>query len=227
MNITHQFLNLHKSLVCSVILYFTLFLSSSGYTQCPEGYIESQNLVMNGDFSKGNRYFQSGYRKSNNLYPEGTYQVGTNPIKYHGEFRGKSKEGYRDKFLIVNGSPRPNVSVWCQQIKIHPNTYYNFSAWITSLVGRNPARLHFSVNGQVLGTNINAPSRLYAWKKFEVTWFSGDETTANICIVNLSTIKGGNDFGLDNIRFTSCMPVVTKAKVAKSEEAAAQVRENK
>jgi hypothetical protein len=127
--------------------------------------------------------------------------------------------------MIVNGSPRPNVSVWCQQIKIRPKTYYNFSAWITTLVPRSPARLHFSVNSQVLGTNINAPSRQYVWKKFEVTWFSGEETTASICIVNLSTLKGGNDFGLDDIRFTSCIPVVTKAKATKSQEAAAQVRE--
>lgn len=90
---------------------------------------------------------------------------------------------------------------------------------------RSPARLHFSVNGQVLGTNINVPSRQYVWKKFEVTWFSAEETTATICIVNLSTLKGGNDFGLDDIRFISYIPIVTKTKREKSKEAAAQVRE--
>ena len=209
------------------VALFCSLLSVAVHAQCPEGYIESQNLVANGDFSQGNRYFQSGYRRSNDLYPEGTYQVGTRPVKYHGHFKGRSRAGYRDKFMIVNGSPRPNVSVWCQQIKIRPKTYYNFSAWITTLVPRSPARLHFSVNGQVLGTNINAPSRQYVWKKFEVTWFSGEETTATICIVNLSILKGGNDFGLDDIRFTSCIPVVTKAKATKSQEAAAQVREYK
>lgn len=224
MNTTPQIVASQKIYLITVALLCTL-LSVTAHAQCPEGYIESQNLVANGDFSQGNRYFQSGYRRSNDLYPEGTYQVGTHPIRYHGHFKGRSRAGYRDKFMIVNGSPRPNVSVWCQQIKIRPKTYYNFSAWITTLVARSPARLHFSVNGQVLGTNINAPSRQYVWKKFEVTWFSGEETSATICIVNLSTLKGGNDFGLDDIRFTSCIPVVTKAKVVKSQEAAAQVRE--
>jgi hypothetical protein len=224
MNTIPQIIASQKIYMINVALFCTLISVAAG-AQCPEGYIESQNLVANGDFSQGNRYFQSGYRRSNDLYPEGTYQVGTSPVKYHGHFKGRSRAGYRDKFMIVNGSPRPNVSVWCQQIKIRPKTYYNFSAWITTLVPRSPARLHFSVNSQVLGTNINAPSRQYVWKKFEVTWFSGEETTASICIVNLSTLKGGNDFGLDDIRFTSCIPVVTKAKATKSQEAAAQVRE--
>ncbi|WP_045112934.1 hypothetical protein [Microscilla marina] len=215
---------IHLSKWFSFILFSTTLFTTT-YAQCPKGSVESNNLVVNGNFSQGNRYFHSGYRVSNDLYPEGTYQVGTNPTKYHGHFKGRSRRGARDKFLIVNGSPRPNVSVWCQQIKIRPKTYYNFSAWITTLVARSPARLHFSVNGHVLGTNINAPDWEYNWKKFEVTWFSGNETTANICIVNLSTLKGGNDFGLDNIRFTSCVPIVTKAKAVTSEEAAAQVRE--
>lgn len=201
-------------------------LSFAASAQCPQGMVESHNLVVNGDFSQGNRYFHSGYRATNDLYPEGTYQVGTNPTTFHGHFKGKSRGGSRDPFLIVNGSARANTSVWCQKVKIKPNTHYNFSAWITSLVTVSPARLHFSINGQVLGTNINAPYNLYSWKKFDAVWFSGNEKNATICIVNLSTIRGGNDFGLDNIRFTSCVPpVAITPKQIKQVEAAAQVRD--
>lgn len=211
---------------CSIV--FTIFFvsnHSAANAQCPEGMIESHNLVVNGDFSQGNHYFHSGYRISNNLHPEGTFQVGGNPGKFHGHFKGQGRGGYTDQFLIVNGSPQANVSVWCQKIKVKPQTHYNFSAWIASLVTTNPARLHFSINGQVLGTNINAPYRLYAWKKFQTIWFSGPQTMATICIVNLSTIRGGNDFGLDDIRFTNCIPpVVSKPLKQSSEEAAAQVR---
>ncbi|MBI3259141.1 MAG: hypothetical protein HYZ54_06685, partial [Ignavibacteriae bacterium] len=37
--------------------------------------------------------------------------------------------------------------------------------------------------------------------RFFVTWNSGNNTTANICIVNQNTIPAGNDFGLDDITF--------------------------
>ncbi|OJJ21060.1 hypothetical protein BKI52_10845 [marine bacterium AO1-C] len=193
--------------------------------QCPEGMVESHNLVVNGNFSEGNRYFYSEYRVTRNLGPEGTFQVGSNPSRYHRDFRGKGRAGHGDQFMIVNGSPKTNTSVWCQKVKIKPKTHYNFSAWITTLVASNPAKLHFSINGQVLGTNINAPYSLYQWKRFDAVWYSGSETSATICIVNLSTIRGGNDFGLDDIRFTTCIrPNASIQKKQIIREAAAEAR---
>ena len=85
--------------------------------------------------------------------------------------------------------------------------------------------MHFSINGQVLGTNINAPYSLYKWKKFDAVWYSGEQTSATICIVNLSTIRGGNDFALDDIRFTTCIRhAASVQKKIKVQEAAAQTR---
>ncbi|HAS39788.1 MAG TPA: hypothetical protein DCS93_04885 [Microscillaceae bacterium] len=214
---------MNKALVGILLLFGFSVLQIQA--QCPEGMVESHNLVVNGDFSEGNRYFSSGYRVTRNLGPEGTFQVGAYPTRYHHDFRGRGRAGRNDQFMIVNGSPKPNTSVWCQQVKVKPKTHYNFSAWIATLVIHNPAKLHFSINGQVLGANINAPYSLYQWKKFDAVWYSGEQTSATICIVNLSTIRGGNDFGLDDIRFTSCIrPRASIPKKRIIEEAAAEAR---
>src|SRR5690606_19182170 len=42
---------------------------------------------------------------------------------------------------------------------------------------------------------------LCVWQQFYTTWYSGAQTTADICIVNQNTIHSGNDFAIDNLYF--------------------------
>ncbi len=172
----------------------------------------SGNLVANGDFTQGNIGFTSDYTFSNDLVPESRYSVVTNANSVHPAFQGTGHTGNapQDNFLVVNGSSTAGLNVWCQTISVTPGTEYYFGAWVSSVVANNPAILQFSINGQVLGSPFTAPFNLNNWGEFFQTWNSGTATTANICIVNQNTVTGGNDFGIDDISFsTLCYSTAT------------------
>jgi gliding motility-associated-like protein len=184
--------------------------ASSSPTACPAttttytvtSFSPSVNIVVNGDFEQGNTGFSSSYQYSVNVQAEGTYYVTTNAALNHPAFVGTDHTTGSGNFMVVNGSQVPNTNVWCQNIIVQPNTEYIFSAWVSSMVGSNPAILQFSINGNVLGNPFTAPANINIWEEFFATWNSGVNTSANICIVNQNTALGGNDFGLDDIFFS-------------------------
>ena len=175
--------------------------ASTSYTVT--GYIISANSVYNGDFSLGNSGFNSGYTYNSNTQTEGTYYVSTNANFTHPGFTGLDHTTGSGNFMIVNGSGTPNSSVWCQTITVQPNTDYVFSCWVSALALGSPALLQFNINGAQLGTTFQAPLTTGVWNQFYTTWNSGSNTTAVICIINQNTTLGGNDFGLDDIFFSS------------------------
>ena len=190
------------------------------------GYVHTGNLVVNGDFSQGNFGFTSGYNyvspadnaASTNgdqgLYPETTYAVDTNAHNYHPNFFGYAL-GDTGKFMIVNGATTPNVPIWSETINnILPNTTYYFSTWVSAM-NTIPvyADLKFTINGVEIGPVISSPDTIYKWIQFYTTWNSGNSTSADISIVNENTIANGNDFGLDDISFTTACPSTQQVTV--------------
>lgn len=172
----------------------------------------TNDLVTNGDFSLSNTGFTGAYgfvsETDNNavggkgLYPEGRYAIDADAKDYHPNFAGKGRGG-SGNFMIINGAVIAGQAVWKQTILVQPNTSYNFSTYISSVNPANPANLRFQINGVVLGPNIVASTTVGRWDKFTATWYSGSNTSAQIAIINDNTIAGGNDFGLDDISFTS------------------------
>ena len=175
------------------------------------GFGTGQNLVVNGDFEQGNTGFTSAYTYTNNLYGEGTYYVGYNAQTYHPDFQGTPYSG--SNFMIVNGATSSNTNVWTQSISVSPNTYYAFSTWVCTVSpAGNVAMLQFAINGGQLGNVFSAPSSTNNWQNFYEIWYSGSSTSATITILNQNIGGGGNDFGLDNISFTTlyeCTATVT------------------
>ena len=161
------------------------------------------NLVTNGDFSAGNTGFNSGYVSTFPNTNEGQYWVGTNPSTWNGGMSNCTGPGGSGNILMVNGSPATDVTVWSQTVTVAPNTNYDFSVWISSLTASNPAQLQFSINGINLGNAIVAGGTTCRWDRFSSTWNSGSSTTAAIAVVNRNTIAAGNDFALDDIRFST------------------------
>ena len=161
----------------------------------------TNNLVTNGNFSNGNNGFSSAYNyNATSLWNEGTYTVTNNANNVHDGFTGTGA----GNFLVVNGATNPGSQVWCQEITVTPNTLYNFSTIVNTVAGiGNPALLQFSINGNTIGSQFTAPSGLNTWEEFNATWNSGTTTSAEICIVNQNISGSGNDFGLDNITFTT------------------------
>jgi gliding motility-associated-like protein len=193
--------------VKSLLLWlFCIVLFSYSKAQCPQGSISSsQELVLNSNFSSGNTGFSSSYTYySGSVVNEGQYAINTNARNVHPDFRGTDHTTGSGNFMIINGAPMANTPVWCQTINVHPNTVYLFSAWVSSMVISNPATLQFSINGNNLGTTFNAPPVINIWSQFFISWNSGTDTLANICVVNQNTISFGNDFALDDISFTEC-----------------------
>jgi len=164
------------------------------------------NLVVNGNFSAGNTGFVSDYNYvmdiagiQNEMFPEGTYTVINNPNLVHTGFSAcNDHTGGGGNMMVVNGAASFQ-NIWCQTITISPNTYYNVSAWVASVNPSSPAEIQFSINGVPIGPIVNAPSTPCVWVPFNALWNSGTNTSAQICILNLNTALGGNDFALDDI----------------------------
>ncbi len=174
----------------------------------------TQNLIDNGDFESGNSSFTSDYvYNPGNLVPEGVYDVLSNPSSAHPNFPPCNDHGGGGNMMAVNGAGTPNSDVWCQTVSVMPNSQYVFSAWVTSLVTSQPARLQFSINGNTIGPIFNAPGTTCLWQNFFAIWNSGPSTTATICIVNQNTVLSGNDFALDDILFAPTCTVTDTVKV--------------
>lgn len=165
--------------------------------------VESNNLVVNGDFSQGNTGFTSDYSAASPNTKEAEYYIANDSYTWNANFNSCVEHTTgTGKMMMVNGSSVAGSKVWGESISVSPNTNYSFSAWVESLAALNPANLRFSINGIALGDNINAGNVACQWKQFFTTWNSGNASTATITIVNNNTIADGNDFALDDISFS-------------------------
>lgn len=169
------------------------------------GFGSTSNLVTNGDFTQGNSGFSSSYTYTTNLWPEGTYYVGTNATTYHTGFSGSHDHTTGNgNYMIINGSTSPGTVVWSQTVNVIPNTDYAFSTWVTTVAQSPWAQLQFRINGVQIGEIFSAPatySSTNTWQNFYQLWNSENNTQATISIINQNTTGGGNDFGLDDISF--------------------------
>jgi hypothetical protein len=186
----------------------------------------TNNKVVNGYFTNGNKGFMSAYvyqdssggiTTSNPYGPlsaEKTYTVTTNPNFVHTNFKSfldhtANTVGKRN-MMVINGASTTGVKVWEENIPVAPNTDYIFSIWMTSVHPDNPGILAFSINNSEVGSPINLTNLSNGapdWKNFTVRWSSGSNTTADIAIVNNNTASSGNDFAIDDVVFA---PICTK-----------------
>ena len=169
-------------------------------------------IIPNASFSLGNNGFASGYTYVSSptlpatrlTYPEGTYTVGTSPSQYHSLWPSFGDHTTGDGgMLIVNGSPLEGVLVWSATVDVDADTQYDFSAWAASVFWNSPANLAFSINGTVMDAPFLLPSETGTWQRFSAGWYSGKDTTAFLSVVDLNTVRFGNDFALDDIALTA------------------------
>ncbi len=162
------------------------------------------NLVVNGDFSQGNMGFSSGYTYTPPPNTgEGQYWVSTNAGAWNGAMTSCPDTGNgSSNMMLVNGAPVANTPVWCETINVMPGMQYSFSAWVATMDAGSLAQLQVSVNGVFVDTPFTAPGNTCNWQTFGGGWLSGTATTADVCIYDLNTSVGSNDFALDNISFS-------------------------
>lgn len=169
--------------------------------------IDDANMIVNGDFSQGNTGFSTDYMVGNStsqigiLADENAYAIATSPRSVHRSFAncGDHTTG-TGNMMVVNASGTSN-NVWCQTLTVQPNTDYVFSAWLASATSQNPARLQFSINGNLIGNEFQASATTCNWQEFSSDWNSQAVSTAEICITNVNNTPAGNDFAIDDISF--------------------------
>lgn len=180
--------------------------------QCGACY-EQVQLIQNGNFSSGNTGFTTELNLGTGFFcplcSEGTYAVGTNAFFYHNDFTGNDHTNPPSgSFLIANGIGQSGFEVWCQVVDVEPNTDYTFSFWARDVTNNsNPhplAQLQPTFNGTPIGELLVAQG---GWQQGILNWNSGNLTQVTICLLNMETGTGGNDFGLDDISLTGCHAV--------------------
>lgn len=164
----------------------------------------AENLIVNPDFSEGNTGFVSDYMfEERKVFIQGAYGINESAANLNAIYFSDCPDhtSGSGKMMVVDGSPRSNENVWCQEVTVTPVTNYAFSTWLTSVNPSNPALLQFFINDEAIGTVFSAGQEVCEWRPFFEIWESGNVTDAEICIVNKNTNPNGNDFALDDFAF--------------------------
>ncbi len=167
------------------------------------------NLITNGDFSAGDVGFTTDYQFAIVNSAAGQYTLGKDPHLFNefGASFGDHTSG-DGLMMIVNGATESGRTVWQQTIAVKQDTDYSFSGWLASWGNRgggNPVlpSLRFFVNGYQIGGDYAPTLPDGTWSHFNFIWQSDMSSLATIRIENTVTEFGGNDFVLDDLRFSA------------------------
>ena len=216
-----------KSVTVNQSGFYSVKVTDVAYPGCQATttFSVGDELVYNGDFSLGNVGFTTQYtlpdsaknctNSTHGLYPSGTYDILANAQTDHCNFWGKDHSSGTGNFMAINGSvTTPKPDIWkTNSIAVKKNTRYYFSAWAMSMNNYSQtASVVFYIGNYQYGTvaalaaGINSNSN-NGWTRFYGQWDSGDTTSVTISIVDISPATAGNDFGLDDISFSTLPPV--------------------
>ena len=173
-----------------------------------DGFIKGENVILNGDFENGNLGITTEYiEKCVRTLDEGRYCVGSNPKDVHNGFSacGDHTTGNGNMF-IANGASILNHKIWCQTVNTDKDTDYEFSAWLSDVVGKSPPIFQFQVDGLLLGGTLSVTEPKCIWQQYDAIWSSNTKTSVEICLINQNTSSGGNDFAIDDIEFVPVYP---------------------
>jgi len=188
------------------------------------------NLVTNGTFEAGNVGFLSSYSYINvtadgtNNTNEGIYAIIDIPHWLHSGFSTSvDSPDAGTKQMVINGATIANVTVWSETVKVVPNSTYQFSYWLQSVVDGNPSIIQLYANNQPIGTPFTAVQAVGNYRKYYYNWDSGSSTSVTLDLRNQNTAQGGNDFALDNIDFRTVTQVSSSVNVTSNPAAAVTI----
>lgn len=163
--------------------------------------LRSPNLLVNGDFSAGNTGFTSQLIHSPiTILPPNTYAITTNPASIHPDFKPCSDHtSGTGRMLAANGNIQPNRNVWCQTVPVEPGVTYELSFWAAALTENGLAELVWRIDGQNEGQPLVPGPVTCEWVNRTITWTSGVQTSAQVCVHNLQGANSGNDFAIDDL----------------------------
>ncbi len=167
------------------------------------GMVSNANLVVNGDFENGNSGFNSDYTFVTSRSNDGQYGVNSDARQWYPALAcatcGDHSNGSTGKMLIADGDVTANKKLWCQNIKVSPNSSYVISFWGIAYGPQNIPLPELYINDRKAGDLRISAQDANRWKQFVVTWSSGTDTLLNLCIQNANTSQTGNVFAIDDI----------------------------
>ncbi|MCU0323036.1 MAG: gliding motility-associated C-terminal domain-containing protein [Chitinophagaceae bacterium] len=168
------------------------------------------NLIVNGDFELGNTGFESDYT----FFPgtagalQAIYNIANNPNVWLSAFapcNDHTSGATNDKMMMIDGSPRVGLDFWRQTITVKPNTTYNFSFWLQSIVAQNPAVVKLKIDGKYYGNSVTADFASCSWKNYSTLWFSGNSSIVTVALEDSNLLVQGNDFAIDDLSFNEVL----------------------
>lgn len=190
-----------------------LFATAAVAVLALAGSAQASELLTNGTFGAGNTGFQSGYAYAvtHDLYPEGTYDVITNPQADHNlfsAFADHTPGADTGLMMVINGSGTASTVVWSEGTVGTPligaaGTAFTFSFWLASVYPDSPASLNLWINGQKLDSvafnALGGQQNLGVWQHFSYSGVSGAQGITSIALTNSNLAPQGNDFALDDL----------------------------
>ena len=185
--------------------------------------------VVNGNFSAGNGVgFTSNYayRATGPINDQGEYAVrpDASPLMtlngYH--FWGWDHTVHNglspNNFLALNGADVSNVTIWSEPVNVVAGTNYYFSAWAMDLLepghGQLPSRMRLNITVPSTAPSttefilpFGVASSNNPWYQYTKVWNSPYTGTVTISISEPFIAYLGNNFGLDDISFSTLNPV--------------------
>lgn len=169
-----------------------------------EGTGTATNMATNGNFSNGNTGFITNYTyNASSIWNEGTYAVGPNPNAVHPNFGswGDHTTG-TGNYMLVNGSTSGNTLLWRQTVQFAPGAQVTMTWWMLTFV--TPAgSLRLKVNGANIGGLASTPASTGIWQQTTRTFTAPASGSCTISLFTQSSAVAGNDFGIDDICYTS------------------------
>ena len=153
-----------------------------------------ENLVLNGDFSAGNKAFETDFyfREQTAAFTLGERQATVanvaSVVPNTSTAQGHTYGGAQDLMLIVNGDATAAVA-WRQTVSTQSGMTYAFSFWAMRPNSFEPPRLLVRLNGQQLGAVFSLSDTASGiYKQFTASFTAtGDQTM--IEIVSLGTLN--------------------------------------
>lgn len=177
-------------------------------TACPDStttYIvkacDVARLNYNGDFELGDTAFFSNYQyydtASSNPITSGEYSIVNDASQADTNWVGNA-DSTGGNFYVASFSIGDS-NAFCQTIQVQPNTSYQISFWLTSLlVTMYPSSTQLWVNGFPYGPYVMTPDTPGVWEQHILFWYSGSETDMTVCINGVWGFESSNVFGLDD-----------------------------
>lgn len=198
------------------ITILTIIAGIMGMVAASQSAAAPVNLVSNGDFELGNTGFASDYAfvPAGNS-DEGQYTVRSNPSPWNPWFVSIGDHTSGTGLMYVgNGSPLAGEVVWqSSAIAVTGSTTYFFEAFVNNVCCQDlsfgpgsESILEFSLsfNGgaaESLGTITTDLALAGTWEGLSTNWTSGASGSVVLSLINQNTIRGGNDFAIDDVFF--------------------------